>query len=95
LQQAVERSLAICAYLIAGPLVDNVLNPLMASDGLLAHSIGKIIGVGFGQGIALLLILLGMVNITATAIASREPRLRHLEAELPDINQSSLDFNSI
>jgi MFS family permease len=95
LQQAVERSLAICAYLLAGPLVDNILNPLMASNGLLAHSIGKIIGVGFGQGIALLLILLGIVNIMATAIASREPRLRYLEAELPDINQSSLDFNSI
>jgi MFS family permease len=95
LQQAVERSLAICAYLLAGPLVDNILNPLMASNGLLAHSIGKIIGVGFGQGIALLLILLGIVNIMATAIAAREPRLRYLEAELPDINQSSLDFNSI
>lgn len=95
LQQAVERSLGICAYLIAGPLVDNVLNPLMASDGLLAHSIGKIIGVGFGQGIALLLILLGIFNIAATAIASREPRLRYLEAELPDMNQSNLDFHSI
>jgi DHA3 family macrolide efflux protein-like MFS transporter len=95
LQQAVERSLAICAYLIAGPLVDNILNPLMARDGLLAQSIGKIIGVGFGQGIALLLILLGIVNIIATVIASREPRLRYLEVELPDINQSNLDFNSV
>jgi hypothetical protein len=95
LQQGVERSLAICAYLLAGPLVDGILNPLMAREGILAHSIGKIIGVGFGQGIALLLILLGIVNITATAIASREPRLRYLEAELPDINQSNLDFNSI
>ena len=95
LQQTIERSLSICAYLLAGPLVDRVFNPLMAENGLLADSIGKFIGVGFGQGIALLLILLGMVNLIAVAIACREPRLRNLETELPDRTQSNLDFKSI
>lgn len=84
LQQTIERSLSIAAYLLAGPLVDRVFNPLMAENGLLANSIGKFIGVGFGQGIALLLILLGILNLVAVAIAYREPRLRNLEKELPD-----------
>lgn len=87
LQQTLERSLAICAYLLAGPLVDNVLNPLMAEGGVMAQMIGKIINTGMGQGVTLLLVLLGIINIMVVAIAYREPRLRYLEKELPDRNQ--------
>lgn len=87
LQQTLERSLAICAYLLAGPLVDNVMNPLMARDSLLSQMVGKIINTGMGQGVTLLLVLLGMINLMVVAIAYREPRLRYLEKELPDRNQ--------
>lgn len=87
LQQTLERSLAICAYLLAGPLVDNVLNPLMAEGGFVAQMIGKIINNLMGQGVTLLLVLLGMINLMVVAIAYREPRLRYLERELPDRNQ--------
>ena len=84
LQQTLERSLAICAYLLAGPLVDNVLNPLMAEGGIVAQAIGRIINTGMGQGVTLLLVLLGIINLMVVAIAYREPRLRYLEQELPD-----------
>ncbi len=89
LQQTLERSLAICAYLLAGPLVDNVLNPLMSEGGIIAQIIGKFINIntGMGQGVTLLLVLLGIVNLMVVAIAYKEPRLRHLETELPDRNQ--------
>ena len=87
LQQTLERSLAICAYLLAGPLVDNVLNPLMAEGGIIAQSISRFINTGMGQGVTLLLVLLGILNITVVAIAYREPRLRYLEKELPDRNK--------
>lgn len=87
LQQTLERSLAICAYLLAGPLVDNVLNPLMAEGGIVAKSISKFINTGMGQGVTLLLVLLGIINLTVVAIAYREPRLRYLESELPDRNK--------
>jgi len=88
LQQTLERSLAICAYLLAGPLVDNVLNPLMAEGGIVAQMIGKFINTGMGQGVTLLLVILGMVNLMVVAIAYREPRLRYLERELPDRNRN-------
>ena len=87
LQQTLERSLAICAYLLAGPLVDNVLNPLMAEGGVIAQSISRFINTGMGQGVTLLLVLLGIINLTVVAIAYREPRLRYLETELPDRNK--------
>jgi MFS transporter, DHA3 family, macrolide efflux protein len=87
LQQTLERSLAICAYLLAGPLVDNVLNPLMAEGGVFAQAFGKFVNTGMGQGVTLLLVMLGILNIIIVAIASREPRLRYLEKELPDRNQ--------
>ena len=87
LQQTLERSLAICAYLLAGPLVDNVLNPLMAEGGIVAQMIGKVINTGMGQGVTLLLVILGVINLMVVAIAYREPRLRYLERELPDRNQ--------
>ena len=87
LQQTLERSLAICAYLLAGPLVDNVLNPLMAEGGIIAQSISRFINTGMGQGVTLLLVLLGVLNLIVVAIAYREPRLRYLETELPDRNK--------
>ena len=87
LQQTLERSLAIGAYLLAGPLVDNVLNPLMAEGGIVAQAIGKIINTGMGQGVTLLLVILGLINLMVVAIAYREPRLRNLEQELPDRNK--------
>ncbi|WP_036481841.1 MFS transporter [Myxosarcina sp. GI1] len=87
LQQTLERSLAICAYMLAGPLVDNFLNPLMARNGFVAELVGRFINTGMGQGVSLLLVLLGIVNLITVAIAFREPRLRNLETELPDKNQ--------
>ena len=97
LQQTLERGLAICGYSIAGPLVDQVLNPLMAENGLLADSIGRFIGGEIAQdkGIALLLLLLGILNLLIVTIAYREPRLRFLEKEIPDRKLSSIDLNSV
>ncbi len=87
LQQTLERSLAIFAYLLAGPLVDNVFNPLMAEGGVFAQILGKFVNTGMGQGVTLLLVLLGIVNVLVVAVAYRQPRLRHLETELPDRNR--------
>lgn len=99
LQQSLERALAICAYVVAGPLVDKVLNPLMAEGSFLANTLGKYIGgtISQGDGIALLLIMLGILNLAIVLVAIREPRLRHLETELPDHNlsQSKLNISSM
>ncbi|MGK7894180.1 MAG: MFS transporter [Xenococcus sp. (in: cyanobacteria)] len=89
--QSLERSLAIIAYLLAGPLVDTILNPLMAEGGLLHYYLAPFIGGQISQdgGISLLLVLLGIFNLTLVAIAFKEPRLLNLETELPDRNVRS------
>lgn len=78
------RSALLVAYVAAGPLSDHVFEPLLAADGALAATVGRVIGVGQGRGMAFLYILLGVVSLVATAVASLSPRLRHLERELPD-----------
>jgi hypothetical protein len=56
----------------------------MSTGGLLAGSIGQIIGVGPGRGIGLIFITLGALTMLATVVAYQYPRLRLLEEELPD-----------
>jgi DHA3 family macrolide efflux protein-like MFS transporter len=92
---AVTQGFLPLSYLIAGPLADQVFEPLMAADGLGAASIGQIIGVGHGRGIGLMLIIMGIFSIVFTFIAYLYPRLRLLEDELPDTTPFSvqLDFS--
>jgi MFS family permease len=88
---AVRRVLAQIAgpvaMLMAGPLADGVFEPLLQEDGALAGSVGSIIGIGPGRGIAFLFIILGGLSIVFTLIAYLYPRLRNLEDELPDFDE--------
>jgi MFS family permease len=72
------------ASLIAGPMADRVFEPLLAKGGPLAGSLGRIIGVGPGRGIALLFILLGVLIYLVLLLGWSNPRLRNLEEEMPD-----------
>ncbi|MEA5506599.1 MFS transporter [Halotia wernerae UHCC 0503] len=72
------------AYLVAGPLADKVFEPLMSANGLLAGSIGQIIGVGTGRGIALMFVLMGLITMLVTIVGYYYPPLRKVEEELPD-----------
>ncbi|MFN6560843.1 MAG: MFS transporter [Nostoc sp. ChiSLP01] len=51
------------AYLLAGPLVDLIFEPLLATNGFLANNVGMVIGVGRGRGIGLLLVVLGLLQV--------------------------------
>lgn len=72
------------AYLLAGPLTDKVFGPWLNENGQLTGSLGKVIGVGQGRGIGLLLIVLGISSILITFIAYLYPRLSNIEVEVPD-----------
>jgi MFS transporter, DHA3 family, macrolide efflux protein len=77
------------AFLAAGPLADRVFEPLLAAGGPLAPTLGSWIGVGPGRGIGLGFCVLGVLVVLTVAVASRFPRLRQLEAELPDALSAS------
>lgn len=75
------------AYLIAGPLADHLFEPLLAPNGWLSGSIGRMIGVGPGRGIGLLFITMGFITLMSTLGGFLYPRLRLVEDELPNVMQ--------
>lgn len=75
------------ALLLVGPLSDRVFEPLMVDDGVLAGSVGAVIGSGPGRGYALFFIIIGIMVMVAVAAAWLYPPLRHLERDIPDVVQ--------
>jgi hypothetical protein len=73
------------AYLIGGPLADYVFEPRLAANGALADSIGQVIGVGPGRGIALLFSIAGLLIMLTGVVGYLYPHVRRLEDELPDV----------
>jgi hypothetical protein len=73
------------AYLAAGPLADQVFEPLMQEGGALASTVlGSLLGTGPGRGIGLIYVLSGVLVILISAVAYLNPRVRRLEDEVPD-----------
>jgi hypothetical protein len=83
-QQMLARAAAPLAYLLAGPLADQVFTPLLAVDGPLASGIGQILGTGSGRGIGLIFLLMGVVKVAVAVIGRWSPHIRKIEDELPD-----------
>ena len=83
-QQMIASAAAPLAYLLAGPLAEKVFEPLLAEGGALAGTIGQLLGVGAGRGIALLFIFMGLVKITVALLGYLNPHVRNVEDELPD-----------
>ena len=73
------------AYLLSGPLADQVFNPLMRQSGALADSVGQVIGVGEMRGVALMYILTGVMTLIGTGVAFLYGPMRRIERELPDV----------
>jgi MFS transporter, DHA3 family, macrolide efflux protein len=70
--------------LLAGPLADQVFEPLMAANGALATSIiGQIIGIGQGRGVGLMYIIMGFAIIMIAAVGAANSHVRHVESDLP------------
>ena len=73
------------AILLAGPLADDVFEPMLAEGGVLADSVGRIIGTGPGRGIGLIHIIAGAGIVLLAVAGWIAPRIRNIESELPDL----------
>jgi len=63
----------VLAYAISGVLADYVFTPMLLDNGILADSVGKIIGTGSGRGTGFLIIIAGMLlSVTAGLIYNIE-----------------------
>ncbi len=86
--QMIVAGSGILAFVIAGPLADHVFEPMLASDGVLADSVGSVIGVGPGRGIAFMLILSGCLIQLTCALGYFYRGVRSLESDYPDVERS-------
>lgn len=69
----------VVAYALAGVLADCIFNPLLSDNGILAPTIGKVIGTGEGRGIGLLFIISGIFIIILSIVISKIKSIRVLE----------------
>ncbi|MBZ0280900.1 MAG: MFS transporter [Anaerolineae bacterium] len=70
--------------LVAGPLADRVFEPGMREGGNLAPIFGGLVGVGPGAGMALLLVITGVLTVLVSGGAYFIPVIRNAEDILPD-----------
>lgn len=84
MRRLIAQFTAPLGTLIAGPLVDQWLQPAMEPGGALAGSLGSLIGVGAGRGSAAVFLFAGLFVFLASLAFFGSPRLRNVDTEIPD-----------
>ncbi len=74
----VTNAVLCASYALAGPIADHWFEPLLRAGGPLADTVGAVIGVGPGRGMALLVLLFGVVVLATSVVAYLQPGLRNL-----------------
>ena len=69
----------VVAYMICGILADYVFEPMFLDGGLLADSVGRLIGTGKGRGIGFLLILSGLGMTMVALTIGRNKAVREIQ----------------
>lgn len=70
--------------LAAGPLADRVAEPAMAPGGALAPLLGPLLGTDAGAGMALILVVTGLLGAAGGLAGYLVPAIREVERRLPD-----------
>lgn len=84
--QALASFVTPLASFIAGPLSQDVFNPLLREGGGLADSIiGRVIGIGSTRGTGVLFIICGLLILSMVGILLVNDNIRHFEDNNPDI----------
>lgn len=69
----------VAAYAVSGLLADYLFTPLLLPGGALAGSLGKVVGVGSGRGIGLLIVMAGLLLCITALILYCMKSVRELE----------------
>jgi MFS family permease len=75
------------AYLLVGPLADQVFEPAVGKAGW--ERVAPLVGNSAGAGMGLMMVIAGVILVVTTTAVYLIPRVRHLEAELPDYSPSA------
>lgn len=71
----------VMAYALAGPLADYIFKPMLMEDGFLANSVGKVVGIGSGRGVGLLIMVAGLLLAITAIVTYKLKSIRGLESE--------------
>ncbi len=72
--------------LMAGPLADRIFEPAMQAGGSLAPTLGGIFGTGPGAGMAVILVITGILGTLFPLIPFAIPAVRDVETIVPDFD---------
>eukprot|EP00039_Didymoeca_costata_P003126 m.65293 g.65293 ORF g.65293 m.65293 type:complete len:437 (+) comp11722_c0_seq2:243-1553(+) len=90
IQHALAQGALPLASVLAGPLADHVFEPLLADeDSILSNSMGSIIGIGKGRGIAFFFIVAGLCNSFIAMLGYFYKPLMEIETILPDLQHKT------
>ncbi|WP_202638622.1 non-ribosomal peptide synthetase [Bailinhaonella thermotolerans] len=84
LNQMVSWSTLPLGMAVVAPLGERLLEPLLAPGGALAPTVGAVIGVGPGRGIAFMYVLLGLGIVVQAFVAMRIRVLARFDDEMPE-----------
>ncbi|MEK6278956.1 MAG: MFS transporter [Acidobacteriota bacterium] len=84
LRRMLSSCMAPIAFVVAGRISDRWFEPMLASGGVLSDSVGRLLGVGPGRGMAFIFVLCGSIALILQMTAFRFPTLRRAESILPD-----------
>lgn len=79
----------VLSYGISGVLADYIFCPLLEKGGLLANSLGNIIGTGEGRGIGLMLIICGIFVIVVAFGIYKSKALKVLENTSSNVEKTT------
>lgn len=84
----IEEAVSTVSYpagqLLAGQLADNIFEPGLITDSLLANTAGLLVGTAPGAGIGLVMVLGGFIGIVKGLIGYFVKPIREIETLLPD-----------
>lgn len=83
-RRLIAQITAPVATAVAGPLADNVFEPAMQPDGVLAPVFGWLVGTGTGSGMALMFVVTGLIGVLVGFGGYLFPVIRNAEELLPD-----------
>lgn len=75
----------VVAYAVCGPLADYVFGPMLMKHGILAGSLGRIIGTGEGRGIGFMLILSGIIMFAFAFIFGSRKSMKEMERNVDEL----------
>jgi len=83
-RRLIAQITAPLATALAGPLADNVFEPAMRADGVLAPLFGWLVGTGTGAGMALMFVITGLLGVVVGLGGYLFPAIRDAEDLLVD-----------